>query len=259
MDFVMIGNDIRLRCAAISAKQEGFEAEYSKSIDQIDLRRASCVVLSPRAKETAVHETSVKNIVERMTEGSILISGMWDQEVSDLCKIKTIQYETLDKDEHFARENAVLTAKAALSRYNSLYQKDLKDKKVYVLGSGRVAQALVQCLNKEKIKPTVIARSSDKLKTLKNQSLADIVLLSDKQPFLPNSIVFNTIPYPILKTEDFPDPCVYMELASKPYGVRFEDVPGHIKYSIEGGLPVKIMPIVACDAFWNAVKRRSGI
>ncbi len=132
-------------------------------------------------------------------------------------------------DDEYAKENSVLTAKAAIDIYGN--------RNVLILGYGRIGKHLAKICDNA----TVCARSEK-----------DIIEITNKYNYLPYTelhkhigsfdIIYNTVPACVID-EDTVKQIVgkYIELASEPGGIP-SGCEEYIDYYVERGLPARYSP-----------------
>lgn len=168
--------------------------------------------------------------------------------------VNSIDY---NNDEHFQYQNAFLTAEGALM--TAIFETDfsLYKSRCLILGSGRIAKALIPLIKTFNADITVIARKKSEREAWKMNGVnaADF----DKLALLMETadIVFNTVPSLVLGKEQIKNAnknCVIIDLASRPGGTDLE-------YAREKGikavhalaLPGKIAPLTAGKIIYETV------
>lgn len=157
-------------------------------------------------------------------------------------------------DEITVTQNAALTAQAAVILTQTHTKSSLFQKPCLILGWGRIAKALARLLSGWGALVTVLARSPAARAEADSWGLA--ALRPDEKPG-PFSFVFNTVPAQVLTGEALeslgPD-CLWVELASRPYGLCPEDRV-RVRQLFAGNLPGRILPVSAAEILYRGICR----
>ena len=158
-------------------------------------------------------------------------------------------------DEITVTQNAALTAQAAVILTQTHTKSSLFQKPCLILGWGRIAKALARLLSGWGAQVTVLARSPAARAEADSWGLA--ALRPDEKPG-PFSFVFNTVPAQVLVGEALeslgPD-CLWVELASRPYGLCPEDR-ARVRQLFAGNLPGRILPVSAAEILYRGIRRQ---
>lgn len=160
------------------------------------------------------------------------------------------------KDEAFQINNAALTAEAAISTAVTSCDGSLYNSKCLISGSGRIAKILAGFLKPIAGDITITARNTTELLMLKIYGFNTVVLknLSELNDY---DYIFNTVPFRIFDSrllKTMKKDCVYIELASAPYGIDayFAENNG-INIIKAGGLPGKFSPYTAATIIMDSI------
>lgn len=169
-----------------------------------------------------------------------------------------LQYINLWQDETLLRENAYLTAQAAVAAV-------MRQARMFTLGAcmvigyGRIGRALTEILLNLGAQVTVVSR-----KESKRRQAAEIGAQSCEpmqiESALPNQqIIFSTPPAEVLNADQLKrisNHALLIDLASAPYGFDLEIAQKMgLHAARESGLPGRYCPLSAARAIYNAVLR----
>jgi len=185
-----------------------------------------------------------------------------------ILKEKKIKYTCLADDEEFVRENNYLTALAMREILVKRYKDDkgLQDKKILIVGWGRLCAQLERVLNDVEIH--VLNFSKDKMAEIKER-------YGDKSHFeyvnlCKFDVVINTVPAKVIGEKLLSSlvmrtkckhltvmarPIIY-DLASRPYGFDWGNFDKEkFDYNIEPSLPGRFYPIKAAELIFKKMMR----
>lgn len=173
------------------------------------------------------------------------LSGYTNLNVFDYCK-----------DEEFLINNAALTAEAAISTAVTSCEGSLYNSKCLISGSGRIAKILSGYLKPIARDITITARNETELLMMKTAGFNTVALkeLTDLNKY---DYIFNTVPFRIFDSrilKTMKKKCLYIELASVPYGIDmyFAENNG-INIIKAGGLPGKFSPYTAAKIIMDSI------
>ena len=195
-------------------------------------------------------------VVKQMRNNGCLICGCCDPALAELARTRNIQILELLKQPWFALANAQLTAEAAIIRAGSISEQSLINHPCLVVGSGRIAQALLRLLRAYTPDVALCARSTKARKEAQWAGYSTYVLTQGKQAFANRTFVFNTVPSRVIDPtwlQEMPEEGWMIELASVPYGVDPTAIPANINYALESGLPGRVLPLAAADIIYQTI------
>lgn len=264
MRYAVLGGDMRyahlVRLLQESGRTAtGFlqETASGEVLPLHEMRKYDCIISTyPMRCPLSERETSEQEIMENIAPGSaMLLCGpkfpekrRWD-----------LQYINLWEDEALLRENAWLTAEAAVGIAMSRLQTAIAGLNCMVVGYGRIGRALTEILVGLNAQVTVATGKTSKC-TLAMENGAKSVLYSAMKDVLPmQKLIFSTPPARVLDREmlmHVAQDAYIMDLASSPYGVDMEAAQT-LKLCVtrEPGLPGRWCPLSAGRAVYNAVIR----
>ena len=135
---------------------------------------------------------------------------------------KTIDYQNNEK---YVSYMAYLTAEGAVGDLLMNYNQALKDKRITILGYGRIANYLIDILTKFDCSITVVLRNMSKFDNAKHKNIKRINFVGLNDSLMNTDIIINTVPENVIPKEalDKLSENVYlMELASKPGGFNYD-------------------------------------
>lgn len=264
MRYAVVGGDMRFAHLVRMLQESGREAEGflqqeagGRNLPLEDLKKYDCIVSNyPMRWPLSSQQISQEKIMENIAPGSVLLlcgprfpkERRWD-----------LQYINLWEDEILLRENAWLTAEAAVgSVLGSLHGK-MEKKNCLIVGYGRIGQALAQILTGMHAKVTVATGKAQKCSRIE-QDGATAVMYADLKGELPGQkLIFSTPPSLVLGEEELKcvdRDAVLVDLASPPYGIDLDAAQDLQLHAVrEPGLPGRWCPLSAGRAILNALIR----
>ena len=264
MRYAVIGGDMRLVHLVSLLRESGRQAEGflqegagGKTLSMKELSHYDCLVSNwPMRWPHACREIMEQDILENIAPGStFLLCGpkfpqirRWD-----------LQYINLWEDEALMRENAWLTAEAAVGTAVARTGGSLQGLRCMVVGCGRIGRALMEILLNMGAEVTLVSGSADK-RRMAQESGALAVEVGEIASALPEQqLVFSTPPAMVIgpaELEHINKEAWIIDLASPPYGVDLEAAQAYgLKAVRESGLPGRYCPLSAARALMNAILR----
>ena len=195
-------------------------------------------------------------IVKQMRANGYLVCGCSDQALAELAKKRNIQILELLRQPHFSLANAQLTAEAALMRAGFVSERSLVNCSCLVLGSGRIAKALLRLLRGYTPNAALCARSSVARQEARWAGYPVYALTQGEQACKGRTFVWNTIPSRVVQPawlEAMQENGWFIDLASAPYGIDSASIPANINYALESGLPGRILPMAAAEVIYQTI------
>lgn len=267
MDGVILSGDRRSACLFRLLSDKGVDALQMLGGEKDDysaqaVHNARFVILPAHFMGGIVangyHQIAATRIISDMDEGAVLFCGASDKAMDALADSKGIRIAEFQKDESYLLANAHLTAEGALMRCIEASEQSLFFARVVIVGSGRIARALHPLLRPFTPHAVLLARNRECIDRLRFSGADAVAFDAAPQAFAGTQWIFNTVPAPCI------DPCWlhgtslnchYMELASAPYGIMREQLPAHMVYRLESGLPGRISPQSAAKAMLDSLER----
>ena len=264
MRYAVIGGDVRFAHLVAMLNESGRDAvgflqekAGEDSLDLADLEKFSCIISNwPMRWPLSDRECSEAEIMEHVAPGSVLLlcgpkfpqHRRWD-----------LQYVNLWEDEKLLRENAYLTAEAAVAAAMRRTRLAMAGMRCAVIGYGRIGRSLTEILLNLGAKVTVIS-SREAKRTAAREAGAHAASLMDVNIALPGQdVIFSTPPATVIDGEalDHVDQdAILIDLASPPYGFDLEAARAHNLHAWrEPGLPGRYCPLSAARAIYSAVLR----
>lgn len=184
-------------------------------------------------------------VLASVNPGAAIFAGRFSpRQKAWMVDAKTEYFELLE-DPCFTLANAHYTAEAAVALAITTMSRSLIGATVVVIGSGRIAKALVAYLEPFTKIVRVVARRPEELERANLLGYSPYEMDEMGWALYGADCVFNTVPSRVIlkrHTHEVSKGCLYLELASAPYGSQPEDWPEHVVYLLAGGLPGKISP-----------------
>lgn len=151
--------------------------------------------------------------------------------------------------------NAVATAEGAIALAIQHSPAVLYNSNCLVTGFGRVGKVLAQRLHALGASVTIAARRPAELALAEAMGLESDAIGSYRHGLSRYDFIFNTVPARVFSRLPEGKNCVYIELASKPFGIAPEEAGGVI-YLPAPGLPGKTAPKTAGALYAQAIMER---
>ena len=264
MRYAVIGGDVRFAHLVAMLNESGRDAvgflqekAGGGTPDLRELEKFSCIITNwPMRWPLSDGEHSDGEIMEHIAPGSaLLLCGpkfpqrrRWD-----------LQYVNLWEDEALLRENAYLTAEAAVASAMRQTKLAMSGMRCAVIGYGRIGRSLTEILLNLGAKVTVISGRDAKL-TAAREAGAEAVALADIASALPGQdVIFSTPPATVIDEaalRSVDADAILIDLASPPYGFDLEAARSmNLRACREPGLPGRYCPLSAARAIYSAVLR----
>lgn len=257
--FAVMGGDTRFRLLVETLNDDrqdacGFFLAEEESLPLSALQQANCVVLPLPISKDGLHlhapftkeAISLDSIFSACHPSQVICGGIVSEEVKNLAQKHKLNIVDYYSQESFILPGALATAEGAIALSISHSSTILQGQSALLLGFGRISKILAQKLSLLGVHVSIAARKEmdlDWAKTLGYHSFPMSHLDEHIHKF---DLLFNTVPAPILDFCNlvFLKPsAVYIELASKPYGIDFKSAENlGVHVILAEGLPGKVAP-----------------
>ncbi len=208
------------------------------------------------------YAVSLDEILSLVRKGGYVFGAMADEAFRE-----KISSRSLVDFDYYSREeltilNAGLTAEGVLEIVLSESKITLCGLEILVTGYGRTGQAITEILSRNLISVTVAARKESdrvkaKMRKMKAVSFSEIGEIAEHFDFVINTVPSEVIDERLL--ERFRYDCVFVEVASKPYGINICSAENqNRKLIVASSLPGKSVPRSAgffiADTIMNILK-----
>lgn len=206
--FCTFGNSAALQVAASTLWSYGWEYDAS----------ASVLLLPVPSFDGDSRVKGGGRIEDILTKETIVFGGNLDHPAlaDHIC------FDLL-KDPYYLTKNAAITAHCAVKVAMEHLQRILKDCKVLVIGWGRIGKCLARLLRGMDADVTVSARKEADRAILSAMGYTSIDLADESNKLTEYSIIFNTVPVPMLSANRLSKSQLKIDLASQK-GIDGEDV-----------------------------------
>ncbi len=271
MNIVFLGGDMRTNYACDYIKEAGYEPFLLNSYCKfcaceekyLELARIADILVLPaplssddiHVKGTITHSGKIRinELFENIKDSAIVFSS----KVKNEYKKPTLKYVNYLEDEGYLLEGAYLTAEGTLGHLLSLYPKVLRNKKILLIGWGRIAKYLYNQLSFYTENISIILRNEEKIKELTKDGVSaksfEILPESAKEA----DIIINTVPHIVLTRivlSELLKSTYLIDLASLPGGIDFETAK---EFGLEAhhllALPGKCAPVSAGEALGRCI------
>ena len=264
MRYAVIGGDVRFAHLVAMLNESGRDAvgflqdrAGGDTPALSELEKFSCIISNwPMRWPLTGRECSEAEVMEHIAPGSaLLLCGpkfpehrRWD-----------LQYVNLWEDEQLLRENAYLTAEAAVASAMRRTRLAMAGMRCAVIGYGRIGRSLAEILLNLGAKVTVISAREAK-RVAAREAGAEAMALADIISALPGQdVIFSTPPATVIDNtalNHIDADAILIDLASPPYGFDLEAARAHnLRACREPGLPGRYCPLSAARAIYSAVLR----
>ena len=255
MQFKIMGGDKRFEILENLLIENGHMPDDNARfiILPLPLTRDGETLNAPREK----HKIKLSDIILDADEGDIFFGGLvpGDFKAKILAAGAVIyDYNALDR---FAELNAIPTAEGALAIAVNATDYSLCGAKCLVSGYGKIGKVLARYLKSLGALVTVSARKQSDFDFAEKENIPYIHSKDIAAHVADFPLIFNTVPYRIFGADVidlFSKNTLYIELASKPYGIDFELAKSKgVEVINAPSLPAKVAPKTAAKNIYKAI------
>lgn len=200
------------------------------------------------------HIIKIEELIKFIRKDAVVCGGLLPEAITESFE-KHIDYF---EDEFLQISNAVPTAEGAIMIAMEQTPFTIDGARCSVLGSGRIAKALVPRLRGLNADITVVARKKTDRAFWETQGVKVCGFCDTKKAYEYADIVFNTVPAQVLGKDELDHlgkECLVIDLASRPGGVDFDYAKKtgiNVVWALS--LPGKVAPVTAGRIIFNAVQ-----
>lgn len=268
MKFLIVTADKRQIYMTERLREKGFDCTvYKPDLTLSDKERQFDAVIFalPTVKFSRVnceYDVRLGNILSLVKKGGYVFSAMADASFVESATSAELEIFDYYSREELVISNAYLTAEGVLEIVLVNSEITLRDLEILVCGYGRTGEAIADVLSGNRVSVTVAARkvkdrTRARCRNMKSLSFGEIRDCAKKFDF-----VINTVPTEVIGANllgEFRDNCIFLEIASKPYGIDiFSAEKQNKKVIVASSLPGKYVPrsagVFIADAIINIVK-----
>ena len=178
------------------------------------------------ARINCEYDVTSENILSLVKKDGAVFSAMADENFITKVHDAELNHYDFYKREELIILNASLTAQAVLELVLINSNVSLSDLKILVTGYGKTGEAIAEILMSNKVSVTVAARkikdrARAETKNIRAISFTEIKNYSNEFDFVINTVPETVIGKNLLST--FNEDCVFLEVASKPYGIDINE------------------------------------
>ena len=259
MKFAILGGDERMKILASLLMKDGHIVKDFVSTPIPDGENFSdTVVILPLpafrgGKLNAPHigkDYTAKDVLRMTANAQRVLGGMTEP-----------PFEDYYKREELLLKNAEITAECAAILLNNELGGEIRGRKILVVGYGRIGKSLARILRDGGAAVTVSARRESHFTQIAEMGCAAVHTQKLHGRISGFDAVVNTVPYPVIdgRTIDTTKKdCVFIELASEPYGIDGAYAAEKRRYILAAGLPGKMMPEKASAAIRDTIYKILG-
>ncbi len=252
MKLLIIPADKRQKYMAKSLEENGVECVfYNPNLPMGNTERQFDGVIFPLpsvkfSRINCEYEVKAENIFPLVKKGGLVFLAMADENLISCIKNAELEFFDYYEREELIILNAALTAQGVLELVLINSDVCLNELNVLVTGYGKTGQAIAEVLKNNGVKVTVCARrerdrAKVRVKNMKAISFDEIRDMAESFDFLINTVPEQVIGKNLLS--QFKENCIFLEIASKPYGIDISSAERMSKkVIIASSLPGKYTP-----------------
>ena len=208
------------------------------------------------------YDVRPESILSLVRKGGYVFSAM-----ADASFIESVEEAELKNFDYYSREeliieNAYLTAEGVLELVLVNSEISLRNLEFLITGYGKTGEAIADVLSRNHASVTVAARKEKDRARAKCKNMRGISYSQIKTCAKDFDFVINTVPAEVIGRNlltEFRDDCIFLEIASKPYGIDISSAEKqNKKVIIASSLPGKYVPrsagVFIADTITNIVK-----
>lgn len=276
---LVAGGDCRSSYLANKFYENGFDISVvclekcTKLMSQIDvfkdlkdaLNYADVIVLPlPFSRDNvtlnapfAEKSLKIKDLFGLLEPRHTIFGGMMSDKIISQLEKRKINAIDYYKCEDLIIKNALATAEGAISLIISSSEKTIHGSKILVSGFGKIGKMLTRILIDLKAKVSVSARKITDFAWIEGYSATPVDIREIDKYKLDFDVIINTVPHQIFSEKSLkklPKDCIYIELASHPFGTDFDTAKRvGIKTINAQGLPGTYSPKSAAGYIYSAI------
>ena len=254
MTFCILGGDTRMRMLEKLLADDGnnvqsFGAGGKEIPKNADFSGKTVILPLPAFKSGFLNGNTGydKESIRAMTESAdAVFGGMSDEK----------WLRDYYKREELVIKNAHITAECAVSLVQNELLSPVCGKKILIIGFGRIGKELSRLLRAMGADISVSARRAEHkamIEAMGCRALNTNRLSGSTSDF---DVIINTVPERVVFAETIDETkasCLFIELASEPYGIDGEYAKNVRRYVLASGLPGKMMPLGAAEAIRDTI------
>ncbi len=228
MKLLIIPADKRQKYMTEILEENGFECTFFEPnlLSGNTQRNFDAVIFAlPSVKFSRVnceYDVQLESVLPLVKKGGWVFSAMADE--GFLSEVKREELKNLD---YYCREeliilNAALTAQGVLEMVLINSNVLLSELKILVTGYGKTGEAIADVLQKNRARVTVAARKIKDRARVKAKDMTAISFDEISENAENFNFVINTVPERVIGhslIKKFDSDCIFLEVASKPYGI----------------------------------------
>lgn len=169
----------------------------------------SCLILP--VPSFTVHKAAAEEILSSLPGGITICGGNMDHPL--LAGHHVVDFL---QDPYYLADNAAITADCAIQILHDRLGSDLQNRRILILGWGRIGKCLGKLLQARGADVTIAARKDSDLAMIHALGHHSVPIAQVSEETVHYNIILNTVPEMILPDMRCSSECVAVELASKP-------------------------------------------
>ncbi len=268
MKLLIIKADKRQEYMSERLREKGFLCEFYKpnmSVNDMERQFDGVVFALPGIKFSRVnceYDTRLENILSFVKKGGYVFSSMADEIFIDAVnEAELLNFDYYSREE-LAFLNAYLTAEGVLELVLVNSNVTLRNLNVLVTGYGRTGEAVADILSRNFVSVTVAARKEKDRARILSRNMKAISFSQIREQAENFDFVINTVPETVIGANllgKFRTDCVFLEVASKPYGIDITSAEAQkrkviVASSLPGKYVAKSAGVFIADTICNIVR-----
>ncbi len=268
MKLLIITSDKRQNYMAERLKENGFDCTvYTPDLSLQNMERYfdGVVFALPSIKLSRVnceYDVRLESVLSLVKKGGYAFVGMAEEAFLETVEVAGLKSFDYYKREELGIRNAYLTAEGVLEIILVNSEVTMKNLKILVTGYGKTGHAIADVLKRNYVDVSVAARKERdraraEIGSLKSMDFSQIENCAGDFDFVINTVPQEVIGENLLK--HFREDCVFVEVASKPYGIDITSAEKQnkrviIAASLPGKYVAKSAGFFIADTIINIVK-----
>ena len=268
MKFLIVTADKRQIYMTERLIEKGFDCTFYKpelTLSDNEGRFDAVVFALPTVKLSRInceYDVRLQSILSLVRKGGCVFSAM-----ADASFVRAVETAELENFDYYSREelvilNAYLTAEGVLELVLVNSEVSLRKLKVLVTGYGKTGEAIAHVLSSNRVCVTVAARKEKDRVRAECKGMNSLSFDGIRSCAKSFDFVINTVPTEVIGKKllaEFRDDCVFLEIASKPYGIDVASVEKQnkrviIASSLPGKYVARSAGVFIADTITNIVK-----
>lgn len=268
MKFLIVTADKRQIYMTERLREKGFDCTFYKPELTLSDREGqfdAVIFALPTVKLSRVnceYDVRLQSILSLVRKGGYVFCAMADASFAEAVVMAELEFFDYYNREELVILNAYLTAEGVLELVLVNSEVSLRNLKILITGYGKTGEAISDILWANHVSVTVAARKERDRARAECKGMKSVSFDKIRSCARDFDFVINTVPTEVIGKKlltEFRGDCVFLEIASKPYGIDISAAEKQgKKLIIASSLPGKYVPrsagVFIADAIMNIVK-----